>query len=415
MKIAILLGSPAIGGGTYVIFEHASRLHQAYGEDVTIVTENKVTPEDIAWHRGAQCLKWLTYEEIEEEGVKSFDLVIATWWRSVYEAYRVPAKRYVYFVQSIESRFYPPEEKPIIQLADATYMLPMDIITEATWIKKHLKENFHQEAHLVRNGIRKDIYKPDGECYAKREENKLRVLVEGPVDVDFKNVPKTIQLCRQSKADEIWLMTSSDIKEYEGVDRVFSKVPMFETPKVYRSCDVIVKLSYVEGMFGPPLEMFHCGGTSITYDVTGHDEYIIHGENGLVVKRDNDEKVVQYINKLKEDKKYLENLKRGALKTAQNWVSWEAASKQFYEAIRDICGNPIRMDRSELELHSKFHFKSYVIAEDYNLELKKLKQSSIDRNWQRLKNILPQEKKEKIAKILGIHGTLEFPFKKRNK
>ena len=54
---------------------------------------------------------------------------------------------------------------------------------------------------------------------------------------------------------------------------------------IYRSCDVIVKLSYVEGMFGPPLEMFHCGGTSIVYDVTGHDEYIVHGKNGLVAKK----------------------------------------------------------------------------------------------------------------------------------
>lgn len=43
-------------------------------------------------------------------------------------------------------------------------------------------------------------------------------------------------------------------------------------------------------MFGPPLEMFHCGGTSIVYDVTGHDEYIVHDKNGLVAKTDDDEK-----------------------------------------------------------------------------------------------------------------------------
>jgi hypothetical protein len=53
---------------------------------------------------------------------------------------------------------------------------------------------------------------------------------------------------------------------------------------VYRSCDDILKLSLVESMFGPPLEMFHCGGTAIVYNVTGHDEYIVHGRNALVAE-----------------------------------------------------------------------------------------------------------------------------------
>jgi len=94
--------------------------------------------------------------------------------------------------------------------------------------------------------------------------------------VFFKNVEKTIELCLQSDADEIWLLTSTEISEYPGVDKCFSRVAIEKTPEIYRSCDVLVKLSYVEGMFGPPLEMFHCGGTAIVYDVTGHDEYIKH-------------------------------------------------------------------------------------------------------------------------------------------
>jgi hypothetical protein len=47
------------------------------------------------------------------------------------------------------------------------------------------------------------------------------------------------------------------------------EVIYFDTPLVYRSCDILGKLSYVEGMFGPPLEMFHCGWTAIVYNVTG--------------------------------------------------------------------------------------------------------------------------------------------------
>lgn len=362
MKCIFTLGSPAIGGGTIVIFEHATRMKEA-GEDVYIVTENKVSKEEYSWHPLAHTLKWVTYDDIKDE---EFDIAIATWWRTVYELYRVRSKRYVYFVQSIESKFYSEEEQGLKMLAEMTYMLDMKVITEATWIKEYL-EKYGIDAYLVHNGIRKDIFTLDGEKYEKSKG--LRVLVEGPVDVGFKNVPKTVELVNQSKADEVWLLTSSPIDSYDGVDRVFSKVPPAECSKIYRSCDVIVKLSYVEGMFGPPLEMFHCGGTAIVYDVTGHDEYIIHNKNGLVVKTDNEEQVVEYINKLK-DKKTLNRLKKGAVKTAEKWFSWEESSKKFYEVVKKL--NKLdSVDQQTIENRSKFFFDVYVKYETKNVSTRK--------------------------------------------
>ena len=360
-KIIFTLGSPAIGGGTIVIFEHATRMKKA-GEDVYIVTDRKISEEEYSWHPLAHTLKWVTYDEIKK---MKFDMAIATWWRTVYDLYKINANKYVYFVQSIESKFYSEQEKGLKILSELTYMLGMKVITEATWIKNYL-EKYGIDAYLVHNGIRKDIFKSDGEKYDKC--NGLRVLVEGPVDVAFKNVPKTIELVRKSNAKEIWLLTSSSISSYEGVDRVFSKVPPTECSKIYRSCDVIVKLSYVEGMFGPPLEMFHCGGTAIVYDVTGHDEYIVHNKNGLVVKTDDEEKVVEYINKLSNEKT-LARLKKGALDTASKWISWEQSSKKFYEKVKEL----LKMEsvgREEIENKSKFFFDIYVEYENKNISMK---------------------------------------------
>lgn len=397
MKWAVLLGSAAVGGGTYVIFEHAVRAMER-GANVTIVTMERVARKELYWHDRAQNLNWKTILEAEKE---AYDVVICTWWRLVYEAYRLKGKHYIYFVQSVESRFYPAEEKPLRQLAEATYMLPMPVITEAAWIQEYLKKNYLRNVRLVRNGIRKDIYTPKGKCYAPREKGRLRVLVEGPVDVDFKNVPKTVSLCRKSEADEVWLMTSSDIKSYPGIDRVFSKVPIEETPQIYRSCDVIVKLSYVEGMFGPPLEMFHCGGTAITYDVTGYDEYIEHGMNALVAIRDDDKKVMEYLNQLKREPDYLRKLKEGALHTASQWDSWERSSALFYEAVQDMCRQDVLNLQSRIEKESKFHFQSYMIAEDYYNRVKIQEENSILKKcWIRLKRKIPLSVKLKVKKWL---------------
>jgi len=188
---------------------------------------------------------------------------------------------------------------------------------------------------VVKNGIAKDQYIP---WLKKRDinEGSFRILVEGPLGVDFKNVEKTIALCRMSMADEIWLLTSSAVTSYPGVDKVFSRIPISQTPEVYGNCDLLVKLSYVEGMFGPPLEMFHCGGTAIVYNVSGHDEYIMDGFNALVAEVDNEEYVVECINKLYNDRKQLRNLQHSAVESALEWHDWAAAGEQFEACLSRI-------------------------------------------------------------------------------
>lgn len=341
MKIGIFLGSPGINGGTYVIYEHASRLQQK-GHQVILVTKQKVEPEEHAWHSSAHELAWLPLEQARAE---SFDIVLATWWQSPFLLHELQSIHYAYFVQSIETSFFPPPDpldyadlnNTIMQdLCEQTYSYALPIITEAAWIQDYIYKNYNNYPELVRNGIRKDIYTTDGRAIAPCEQGKFRVLVEGPVDVGYKNVPASIRLAQQAGADEIWLLTSSDINQYQDVDRVFSQVPIHETPAVYRSCDLLLKLSYVEGMFGPPLEMFHCGGTALVYDVTGHDEYIVHNQNSYVVAREEEAEVVHLLRHLKQHPKELARLKQGAAQTALSWPDWQECSAAFEKVLFEI-------------------------------------------------------------------------------
>jgi hypothetical protein len=157
---------------------------------------------------------------------------------------------------------------------------------------------------------------------------------------------------REGGADEVWLLTASDIERAPGVDRVFSRIPQERTAPIYRACDVLLKLSTVEGMFGPPLEMFHCGGTSIVYDVTGHDEYIVHGRNALVARKHDEAAVRGYVRRLKETPEFLQGLKAGALKTAQSWPDWAESGRQFELAVNELIGRP-SIGRSDLATYSR--------------------------------------------------------------
>ncbi len=340
MKIVFLLCSPDINGGTNVILEHAGGL-QRQGHEVTIATAEKVAPSRYAWHWQGASVHWRTIDELQDE---AHDVAIATWWESPYLLHKIVANHYVYFVQSIESKFFPEENPANLDTRDHStgvtrcnngYFFSLPVITEATWIKQFLEIHYNHRPYLVRNGMRKELYR-DETVIEPRREGWLRVLVEGPVEVFHKNVPRTVALCRQAGVDEIWLLTSSPIDSFPGVDRVFSQISFDLTPPVYRSCDVLVKLSYVEGMFGPPLEMFHCGGTAIVYAVTGHDEYLRHGINGLVVKRDDEQGVIDFLKELQANRKLLADLCRGAYATAREWPDWTVAGEQFAEALIDI-------------------------------------------------------------------------------
>lgn len=365
MKIAFMLIAPDISGGVLVLYQHAVNLTKL-GMEVTFITPVEFSDERKRWFPEAINLNWKTFDQAKDI---EYDIALATWWETAFDLYKVKAKKYAYFTQSVESRFYPEEQVAKRKYAESSYALGLACITEATWIKDYLKENFDRNAYLVRNGIHKNIFTVNGDSHAKREKGKLRVLIEGPLEFfPFKNVGKAISLARKSKADEVWLMTSSKCESYPGVDRVFSKVPFAETSKVYRSCDVIVKLSYIEGMFGPPLEMFHCGGTAIVYDVTGHDEYIKHNYNAFVVKKDDDEKVIEYLNILKENTAELDRLKKGALETANKWHDWDKASATLKSSLDSILASDHTYSQQEILAYSKFYrdwYEKQLSLENY--------------------------------------------------
>jgi len=330
--VAFLLGDPKISGGTNVILEHALAM-QAAGHSVTLVTPRPVLAGELAWKPGADTLARATAAGLRR---RSLDLAVATWWRSAFDLAELDAGACAYFVQSIESRFFAGEHPRWQALARASYHLPLPVITEAGWIADYLRTHLGRDVRVVRNGIDKQTFTPDGPRLAPPLGHGLRVLVEGPLGVPFKRVELAVRLAQRAGVREVWLLTATPCASYRGVHRTLSRVPPQRVGDVLRACDVLLKLSTVEGMFGPPLEMMHCGGTAITSDVTGHDEYVRHGDNGLVVPRGEELAAVAHLCDLTADRDRLEALRAGALATARTWPSWAEAAQGMRAALEGV-------------------------------------------------------------------------------
>jgi len=132
-----------------------------------------------------------------------------------------------------------------------------------------------------------------------------------------------------------------------------------DCPRIYRSCDLIVKLSYIEGMFGPPLEMFHCGGTAVVYDVPGHEEYIDSGRNAIVIPVGDEAAAIAAVDRLKNDLVLRAHLKKGARETAERWPDWPEVSPRFHRALLSIMNESPPVARNRIafigeELRSQY-------------------------------------------------------------
>lgn len=325
-KIAILCGSLSISGGTNLILNYAEYL-QSRGAKVTLFYLLG-SGTDSNWHPSFGKLmitKW------GNEKHEFFDLAIFTWWRTVIDCSGINASKALYFIQSLENRFARNNNDDDSEIyAASTYLLNLPFVTVASWIAKSLFASTGQNGFVVRNGVNKALFHERVIPIEESNSAKLRVLIEGPFGIPMKAVEETFQVVKSVENVEIWHVNPVS-QNRSSYARTFSNVPYFKMAEIYKSCDLIVKLSRVEGMFGPPLEAFHVGTTALVSRVTGYTEYIIDGTNALSVDVDDFESATVALRELQSDRKLLDNLKENALLTSQNWPSIEETAREFAE------------------------------------------------------------------------------------
>ncbi|HEY8584253.1 MAG TPA: hypothetical protein VIL49_14955, partial [Capillimicrobium sp.] len=260
MRVAFLTQDLQLSGGVGVVVEHASQLARRHGFDVTLVLTQRQQDPDWSF-RGLEHLHVVSLDDAR--GMR-FDVAVSTWWETTDHLFDLDADRYASFVQSLEDRFYLPEE-PERMAAALSLDLPVRFITEARWIARALEAlQPGNRVLLVRNGIPKDVFvAPAAPPVALR--GPLRVLVEGSPKIAFKGVEQALAAAGAMREERVVTLVTPDRdgEDPAGADRVVRALPHSEMARLYAEHDVLLKLSRVEGMFGPPLEAFHLGATCV--------------------------------------------------------------------------------------------------------------------------------------------------------
>lgn len=343
MKIAFLVNDLHLSGGINVVVKHASSLQATHGHLVTIVVSGRG-----GWHEWRypelRSIRVVTLEEAKSE---HFDLAIATWWETVFNIGLLDADHAVWFMQSLEDRFYRAGD-PMQLLAQAAYAIQIPVITEASWIRSFLQtQNPDRAVGYARNGIDKGIFR----LGTRREwDGPLRVMIEGSASAPNKGVAECLEVVRRMKAPHsvTWVSPSGATVGDPSISAVAGPLTFDEMADVYRNSDVLLKLSRVEGMFGPPLEAFHCGATAVVAPVTGAEEYIAHGFNSLVVGWDDPMGTAAVLDELAMDPAALRRLQQNALATAESWPDWPQSSAEFNSELQRLVSLPTTLSARQI-------------------------------------------------------------------
>jgi len=320
LDILFIIPGTSISGGIAVVLKHANMLKEK-GYNVMIVSQDE--KEKIDWfpNQNVQIIPW------KEELIpvfSVFNLVIATSWTTAPFLDKLEIKKKIYFVQSDERRFI--SEEHIKNIINKTYKMEVLYMTEATWIQRWLKEEFGHNAYYVPNGIDLNIFHKTKPLVFKK--NKPRVLIEGSINVPFKGMDDAYSAVKDLDC-ELWIVSSNGKpKDDWKYDKFFEGVPFDKMREIYSSCDIFLKMSRVEGFFGPPMEAMACGCSVVVGKVTGYDEYIENEKNALVVEQGDVEGAKKSIRRLLSDNDLRKKLIVGGYETVKGW-DWERSARAF--------------------------------------------------------------------------------------
>ncbi len=326
LRVVYVTEGTGVGGGHRDIFEHLNRLLDR-GHEVALYTLG----EQPDWFElRAPVHSFEDYGELVEALADVDAIKIATWWNTAAPVWRssvlhgIP----VYFVQDIETSYYPDDESARHAVLDS-YRHEFRYMTISSWNRDQLRE-LGLDAELIPPGIDLDTFRPLPEV----ERRTDMVLALGRTN-PLKNLPLTVDAWRalQQRPELCLFGIEPELANEPGMRYV--EAPSDEqVNELFNQATVFIQTSTHEGFALPPLEAMATGGAVVSTDAHGNRDFCVDGENCLMPEP-NVEAVSAALARLLGDPELRERMGRAGRETAQAYA-WERridALEGFLEGV----------------------------------------------------------------------------------
>lgn len=332
LRVAYVTEGTGIGGGHRDIFEHLNRLLDR-GHEVSLYTLGEA-PDWFDLRAPVHSFEY--YDELVQELSQLDAIKVATWWNTASPVWYASVLQGIpaYFVQDIETSYYPDDERTRHAVIDS-YRPEFRYMTISSWNRERLRE-LGLDAELIPPGIDLETFRPLADV-GRREDMVLALGRSNPL----KNLPLTIDAWRTlgeraGRTGKPELCLFGIEPELAGEERMrYVEAPSDEqVNELFNQATVFIQTSTHEGFALPPLEAMATGGAVVCTDAHGNRDFCVDGENCLMPDA-TPEAVGAALARLFDDAALRERLGRAGVQTAKDFA-WDRridALEEFFRAV----------------------------------------------------------------------------------
>lgn len=275
MNICYLLESTELSGGVRVVFDQARALKKR-GHKVLI----RAARGNHKWYPHQIDVAYVSDLSSDfNPGVPVQDVVIATFWTTVYQAMRLKSAQKFHLCQGYEGSSI--EYSHSLLAIEEAYKVPIPKLTIGDWLSDRLVNIFGPDSFKIHNIgqiVDLELFTPSP-LLRQNSSRKVRTLVSGVFDADVKAIKyalNAIALLRKKKVGIQLIRVSpvnTAIKEQAitGIDQYYTHISPAQMTKIYHNCDMFIAPSLSHEGFGLPFaEALACGIPSVATAIPSH-------------------------------------------------------------------------------------------------------------------------------------------------
>ena len=316
LRVIYVTEDTGVGGGHRVVFEHLNGLADR-GHDVELWSLGG--PPDWFDLR-VPVRSFEKYSQLRDALAPVEAIKVATWWNTVGSVWEASVVRGipVYFVQDIETSYYPKHERWRNEVL-ASYRPEFRYMTTSSWNHDRLRE-LGVESVLIPPGVDRVTFRP-----LAGVERRPRVILGVGRSNPLKNLPLTLDAWRAlpEPRPELWLFgTEPELTKGMAGIRYIEAPSDARVNELLAEATVFLQTSTHEGFCLPVLEAMAAGCPTISTDADGNMDFCVHDRNCLIAGADS-RQVADALGRVLGDSSLREALGRAGIETAADY-DWPA-------------------------------------------------------------------------------------------
>jgi glycosyltransferase involved in cell wall biosynthesis len=328
VRVIFVLTATSISGGIRAVFEIANGLAER-GLDVEVWSLQE-GPSWFDLHVPVRTFD--SYGDLLLSLRNADAIKVATWWETA-EIVWLSAVNHgipVYLIQEFETWFFP-DDQAVQAAVAASYRHEFLGVTEASYQQGELEE-IGARATLIPHGYDSSVFRTLPEVV--RRDDAVLAVGRSFFQKNFAMTARAWKAMGERRPNLLLFGTEPDLLVDDRVDyRVRPRDP--EVNELYNTAAVFVQTSRHEGFCLPVLEAMAAGCPVITTDSHGNRDFCLDGVNCVVVGQDDDDGLVEAIDRLLSDPDERERLRQGGLATAARY-GWPIVLDTVAEFYRRV-------------------------------------------------------------------------------